>query len=410
MKKEDKENIFTQLLNKENSVFLIDQDRFEENLQLIHKSFSLFYPKIYIGYSYKTNYIPVICKSSHRMGCWAEVVSEMEVEMALINLTDKSKIIYNGPIKSYDSIKKVMEVGGIINIDHKLDLEYILKILTNQKKIIKTKIAIRLNFTYENHDSRFGLELKQIKELIQLIENNKALELLGYHLHLPFRSLESYSFRIKSLIEILKMHGNKPLKYINIGGGFFGRISPDLALSLNIRDTPDYIDYGKLIGEQLSNYFINTCRDQWPDLFIEPGSSVVADAMWFLSKIHTFKKIENKNILVTYAGRHLVSPTNKTIQFPIELYYSKNSDLQYLEDIHVAGFTCIESDILGKVKNKFKTNEYDFVVLSNVGSYSIVMGSNFILPQPAIYNLKNNNLKIVRAAKTTTSIMSEFLN
>ena len=411
MKKENKVKIFSELLKHEKSAFLIDQDRFEENLDLLNLAFSNYYPNVTIGYSYKTNYIPIICKSAHQKGCWAEVVSEMEVDMALSHLIVKENIIYNGPVKSPESIKKVIDVGGIINIDHELDLKYIIKIIANENiKIKKAKLAIRLNFSYEGNDSRFGIEFEKIQELITLIENNKNLELLGYHLHLPFRSLDSYRFRVQSFIDVLKFHGSRPLKYINIGGGFFGRIGPELASTLDVQNVPDYNAYGKLIGEELTKYFKKSHRDVLPQLFIEPGSSVVADSLWFISKIHTIKQIGKKNIFVTYAARHLLSPTNKTVQLPIELYQFSNVKLTpNAIEFMVVGYTCIESDILGKVNVHFISHENDFIAISNVGSYSVVMGSNFILPQPAIYNYKNDNLKLIRPAKSTTEILSEFI-
>jgi diaminopimelate decarboxylase len=412
MKKETKEDVFSKVIANEKAAFIIDQQQFEDNLQLMQSSFLTYYPKVTIGYSYKTNYIPVICKTAHKNGCWAEVVSEMEVEMALLNLETKSNIIYNGPIKSPDSIKKVIVAGGIINVDHILDLNHIEKIIAaSNGEIKRAKIALRVNFEYEGQVSRFGLEKDKINEFIKIIEDNPALELLGYHIHLPFRTLESYKFRVESLIDILRIHGNKPLKYINIGGGFFGRISPELAESLNINNIPDYKAYGQLIGLELSDYFKKSDRKEWPELFIEPGSSVIADALWFISKIHTVKQINQKNILVTYAGRHLLTPTNKTIQFPIELYQTSKMEFNHISnDLFVAGYTCIESDILGKVKSSFVSKFENFVAISNVGSYSIVMGSDFILPQPAIYNYSDVGLKIIRHTKTAEIVMAEFVD
>jgi diaminopimelate decarboxylase len=411
MKKENKKEVFSSLLANEKAAFLIDQERFEENLDLLHLAFLAHYPQVTIGYSYKTNYIPIICKAAHQKGCWAEVVSEMEVEMALCHLNDKSNIIYNGPIKSLDSINKVLAVGGIINVDHELDIEYIVKILTAPNSSInKAKLALRLNFSYEGQDSRFGLELNKIRDLIDLIEKNPKLELLGYHIHLPFRSLESYRFRVASLIKVLQIHGNRPLEYINIGGGFFGRISPALASSFAVNDVPDFKAYGKLIGEELILYFEESGRVKLPQLFIEPGSSVVADSLWFVSKIHTIKNIEQKNILVTYAARHLLTPTNKTVQLPIEVYHcSKIKFTKPRLEFLVVGYTCIESDILGKAQTDFVPQVDDFIAVSNVGSYSVVMGSDFILPQPAIYNLKNGVLSIVRPARSTANVLSDFI-
>lgn len=412
MKNLHRKKIFSTLIDQEKSLFLIDQHQFEENLNLIRSAFNIYYPQVMIGYSYKTNYTPTICRSAHSLGCWAEVVSEMEVEMALLHLEDKSNIIYNGPIKSFESILKVIEAGGIINIDNLLDISHISDVLNQHDyKNKKARVALRLNFEYEGHQSRFGIEFCNIKDTIKIIENYDSFELIGYHLHLPFRSLESYKHRVECLIKVLKIHGDRPLDYINIGGGFFGNLNSNLVENLGLKDVPTFDSYGYLIGNELSKFFCKSERAIWPKLFIEPGSSVVADAVWFLSRIHTTRQFENRSIVVSYGGRHLLTPTNKSIQFPVELHYSiENKSIYMSDDLLVVGYTCIEGDILGKINSKFITDTNDFIVIGNVGSYSIVMGSDFILPQPAIYNYYNGELKIVRLAKTVTSILNEFIN
>jgi diaminopimelate decarboxylase len=412
MKNVNKREIFSKILAQEKSAFLIVQQRFEENLDLLYTAFNKYYPKVNIGYSYKTNYIPSICKAAHQKGCWAEVVSDMEVEMALHHLDDKSKIIYNGPAKSLVSIQQVIAAGGIINIDHPLDWEYIEETMhTSECSNIKAKVALRLNFSYDEHDSRFGIELSKIQQLRENIAANPRVELLGYHLHLPFRTLESYAYRVDAFIQVLETHPGKTVKYINIGGGFFGRISPELAKSLELSDVPEYTAYGKLIGQSLTKFLQKNKIQEWPELFIEPGSSVVADAVWFLTKIHTLKQIGDKNLIISYAGRHLLSPTNKSVRLPIEWYPfdEKNPKIETENrTYHIVGYTCIESDILGTIQLKTTPSSKDFIAISNVGSYSIVMGSDFIQPQPAIYLANTGKTYLVRERKNVHDILNSF--
>jgi diaminopimelate decarboxylase len=411
MKNENLKDIFSEVISRENSAFIIDERQFKDNLVSLRSSFLNNYPEVYIGYSYKTNYIPSICRAAHELGCWAEVVSSMEVDMALVHLLDKSNIIYNGPIKSFESIQKVIEVGGIINIDDFHDIEKIEEILANNSNRHIVRVALRLNSSYDKQPSRFGINIDEIEEFLLRIDRNPYLNLIGYHIHLPFRSIESFKFRMDCIIRVLNIHGYRPLEYINVGGGFFGSVNSELAKNLNIQNIPSFGDYGKIVGQVLCEYFSKLELRKWPKLFIEPGSSVVADAMWFLSRIHAVKNLNNYKMLVTYAGRHLLTPTNKTLFFPINLHISEGSSLRnHKSDLSVVGYTCIESDILGEVKSRFTSSTFDFIAISNVGSYSVVMGSNFILPQPAIYNYSDVGLKIIRHTKTAEIVISEFVD
>ncbi len=404
------EFLYNQILELEDSAFIFDQNQFQLNIQNLYASFSSSYPKVNIGYSYKTNYLPDVCKIAHNEGCWAEVVSEMELDMALEYLEDSEKIIYNGPVKSYNSILKLIQNNGILNIDNPFDLEIINNILLNYSPKNKIKLALRVNFSYGSNDSRFGMDIITINDLKEKIIANNQLELIGYHIHLPFRTLESYEYRINCIFEVLKLHGKLPLKYINIGGGFYGNISDDLASSLGLEKVPKFLDYGSLIGNMLSKHFQSIPLSEWPDLFIEPGSSVVADAFRFISKIHSIKNINNNNIIISYTARHLITPTNKSVMLPIEFFSTENindnSEKEY--NYTVVGYTCIESDIIGFIKSNKILNQNDFLIINNVGSYTVVMGSDFILPQPSIYLIKLNQFKLLRKRKTALDIIHSF--
>ncbi len=414
MKYKDRHDLYKKILEKERAAFVIDENLFKQNLNNMLTAFSAFYPNVSIGYSYKTNYIPAICKIAHDNKCWAEVVSEMEVEMALHNLADKSRIIYNGPVKTAASMQSVIEAGGIINVDDIYDIQLIEEILLwSDTTRFKANIALRINFTYGDAVSRFGMDFDELKQAVQMTQSNERLNLIGFHLHLPFRSIESFRFRVESLISILVHFKLENLKYINIGGGFFGNISAELARSLGLHRTPAYSDYAELIGTQLTNYFKTQPDRAYPMLFIEPGSSVVADVVSFISKIHKVKIINGKNIAVTFAGRHLLSATNKSVQLPIEIGFLKENPTEkqsVSNNYAIVGFTCIESDILGNVWLNHVPDQNCFVIVKNTGSYSVVLGSDFILPQPAIYMISHSKIRLIRKAKLSADILKSYKN
>lgn len=401
-------NFFEEILKSENAAFVLDENKFIENIKRISNAFKTYYPKVKIGYSYKTNYVTRICKLAHANSCWAEVVSDMEVDFAFNNLgQEKTKIIYNGPVKSYNSLEKVINNGGIINVDNFQDIEKIDQILSKNSLQKKAKVAIRLSFDYENNKSRFGFDLEDVLELERKLLDNNKYEVLGFHLHLPFRDLITYEYRMKCIFEVLKKSRNENISYINLGGGFFGHLSDEIAKSLGMEKSPTYDDYANIVAKQLNSFFLENgvSSSDMPTLVIEPGSSVVADVMYFITKIHAKKTINNRNYLVTYAGRHLLSPTNKTVSLPLEIVSESESTTEHI----VAGYTCIEGDILGTIAAP-KTIDLntDYIIVSNVGSYSIVMGSDFILPQPAIYSI-NNDLLILRKARTSHDVYNQFL-
>jgi len=67
-----------------NAFYLLDSRQFGNNYTELKKAFTDIYPQFNIAYSYKTNYTPALCKIVDVMGGYAEVVSDMEMEIAHI--------------------------------------------------------------------------------------------------------------------------------------------------------------------------------------------------------------------------------------------------------------------------------------------------------------------------------------
>ena len=100
-----------------NAFYLLDSKKFNNNFVELSNEFKKIYPNFNIAYSYKTNYTPKLCKIVNDNGGYAEVVSEMELEIALRIGVEATKIIWNGPIKNQDKIKQLLLMGGTVNID-----------------------------------------------------------------------------------------------------------------------------------------------------------------------------------------------------------------------------------------------------------------------------------------------------
>ena len=99
------------------SFYLIDVDDFKTSYESVLNEFRVFYPKTNIAYSYKTNYIPLLCKVVDDLGGYAETVSGMEVDIALAIGVSPEKIFFNGPYKPRQDIEKLLLLGEVVNVD-----------------------------------------------------------------------------------------------------------------------------------------------------------------------------------------------------------------------------------------------------------------------------------------------------
>lgn len=103
--------------------YLADSLQFKTNFIELRNAFRSIYSNFNIAYSYKTNYTPKFCKIVDQLGGYAEVVSEMEMEIALRCGVKHQRIIWNGPIKNPQKLEEFLVAGGTDNIDSLDELE-----------------------------------------------------------------------------------------------------------------------------------------------------------------------------------------------------------------------------------------------------------------------------------------------
>ena len=86
--------------------YLLDTCQFATNFKELEAAFRHYYPETYIAYSYKTNYTPRLCKLVDELGGYAEVVSDMEYEIARRLGIATNKVHFNGPYKNTDAHRR----------------------------------------------------------------------------------------------------------------------------------------------------------------------------------------------------------------------------------------------------------------------------------------------------------------
>ena len=92
--------------------YLLDSEQYRNNFLELRDTFRKIYPNFNIAYSYKTNYTPKFCKIVDELGGYAEVVSEMELEIALRVGVKPNRIIWNGPIKNPKKLEEFLVADG----------------------------------------------------------------------------------------------------------------------------------------------------------------------------------------------------------------------------------------------------------------------------------------------------------
>jgi diaminopimelate decarboxylase len=382
--------------------YLLDSAQFRKNFAELKTAFNNIYPNWNIAYSYKTNYTPKLCKIVNELGGYAEVVSEMELEIAKRVGCKMDRVIWNGPIKNVPIMEQFLLDGGTINIDSIEELEQV-KDIHNRHADKLINVGIRCN--YDVNDgvvSRFGFDIDgaEFMEAVKFATTTENVKFINFQCHFAKRQIAYWPARAKGMVDLIDRLGIIPER-IDIGGGLFGKMADSLRAQFSC-EIPDYEAYAKAAAQVFAEYFAD--KDVKPELLIEPGSAVVGDCMKFIGTVKTIKNVRGKWIATVLGSQKNISMTG--INPPMEVIAMGGVQKEF-KDLDFVGFTCIEGDVLYHNYTGTLAHQ-DAIVISNCGSYSLVMKPPFILPNFPVLDISEGKTEVIKRAENFDDLFHTF--
>lgn len=383
--------------------YVLDVGRFTQNYNELLAAFRAQYEKTEIAYSYKTNYIPALCRAVNALGGYAEVVSHMEFALARRIGVAYEKIVFNGPYKQPEAMRELMLSGGTVHLDSLRELELVQSI-ARENPDNQLRVGIRVNFPIgDGVVSRFGFDSlgEDFQAALQMIRSSKNINMIALHCHFASRALETWKPRAEGMCKILLENGLRPER-IDLGGGMFGRMDERLKAQF-AGEIPSYQAYAQAVGEVLHQYWNGSYQ---PVLMLEPGSALVGDCMDLVAKVHGVKTVRGQTIATVLASTQNIQMGSKTP--PVDVV-SKSPGKPYDgKPVRIVGYTCIEGDVLAK-EYPGQVTVGDYAVFRNVGSYSIVLKPPFILPNIPVLSLREDGTaEVIKRAENERDVFQTY--
>ena len=384
--------------------YTLESGQFRRNYHELKAEFTRIYPSFNIAYSYKTNYIPKLCRIVNELGGLAEVVSDMEMEIAIRIGVEPKNIIWNGPVKNAEKAEQLLLMGGTVNIDSAHEMEFIRKMIRSHPERV-LNFGIRCNFDIgEGRISRFGfdVESEEFREAVGMFREYENLHFMSLQCHFATRRLDTWKPRAEGMLALIDRIGILPER-IDLGGGLFGKMADSLKEQFDT-EIPSYREYAEAAATLFAEHFAHT--ENKPLLLIEPGSALVGDCMHFYSKVINIKQVRGKAIATLLGSIYNINPTLNTKNPPLEVY-CMGGEQNYYEDLDFGGYTCIESDYLYRHYSG-RLAVGDMVGFGNVGSYSVVLKPPFILPNFPVIDVSEGENEIIKRAETFEDIFHTY--
>jgi diaminopimelate decarboxylase len=377
----------SRLMNEYGSpVFIISEKTIRETFRNALDAFQSRYPRVQFAWSYKTNYLDAVCRIYHQEGSWAEVVSGFEYEKALANGIDGRNIIFNGPDKSRDDLKKAAVNRSLIHIDHFDELFTLLDMAHESPS--RPRVAIRINMEtgiFPKWD-RFGFNLEsgEAMEAIGRIMEGGKLDLAGLHTHIGtyINSTNAYRLaaeKLSALALTIEREYHHRIKYIDMGGGFASLNTLKGAYHSAADTTPSFDRYADAITSAINRAGFDPA--DMPLLLLETGRALIDDAGYLAGTVLATKRLSD--------GRKAL-----VFDFGVNLLFTS---FWYDHEIHpiepVSGFSeaasvygplCMNIDQLRDQTDMPLVKKGDRVVVNRVGAYNMTQWMQFITYRPGV--------------------------
>ena len=368
--------------------FLIHQDMLQKNMNDFLQGMNASWSFSRLGYSVKTNSLPWLLSYIKQNGCFAEVVSDEEYELALLSGFSPDEIIFNGPIKGKDRFLFALEHGSYVNIDSENEVRWI----EEYGKPV-TNLGVRVNVPPEVFDPndieyvdkgfRFGFSVENgaLEDILKRISGTQEIKQIGIHLHCNSitRSKEVYRAIAKYAVDLITRFDLEP-RYIDVGGGFFGGVPGKTSIH----------EYFEIISEELKK----TPLTRNSLLLAEPGSAIIGSVVDLHTSVLDVKDTNKARIITTDGGRIHIDPQ----WFRTRYMYSvrAGSDEIFEGNQIVCGYTCMDHDRIMEIENEKKLQAGDEIIYHRVGAYTITFGGLFIKYLPEVYVSNDGQMKKIR--------------
>lgn len=354
--------------------------RFEE----LKKTFTEKYPDTRVAYAAKAFFPLAMAKLTAREGACVDVVSGGELYTAIKAGFPAEKIEFNGNNKQRSEIEMAVDYGiGRIIIDSLQELALIEEVCREKNRRMKILFRITPGVKSSSHDyivtgkkdSKFGIPLDdevilpQIKGAI----DSEYVDFYGLHFHVGSQILNNDSHLqaldvMLDLVTKIKDELEYDVKELNVGGGF--------GVTYVDEKRPGYSYYLDPIMEKIDKYYGEKSLKR-PNVVIEPGRSIVAEAGISLYTIGSIKDIKDIRKYVSVDGGMTDNIRPALYQAEYTGVIANKADEPKEEIVTICGKCCESGDILIKDLAIAHPASGDIFAIFATGAYGYTMASNY---------------------------------
>lgn len=372
-----------------------------------------------VAYASKAFSTIAMLQVAKQEGLCLDVISEGELYTALQAEFPAERIHMHGNNKNEKEIAMAVEHDiGCIVIDNFHDIALLDQELIKQEKTMDVLFRVTPGVESKTHkyimtgneDSKFGFDLQngQAEAALKKVLGHPRIHLKGLHCHIGSQIFETNGFRAATAILFAKLEDWKQ-KYkfeadvLNLGGGFGIRYTEDdqpLPLAEYVKDMIDSVK------ENCDKY-----KMKFPEIWIEPGRSIVGDAGITLYTIGSNKKIPGVREYYSIDGGMTDNIRPALYQSKYDAVIANRPEASPEKEVSIAGKCCESGDMLIWDLPVPRIEDKDILAVFSTGAYNYSMASHYNrLTKPAVVFIEEGQDHLVVKRETYQDIVKNDLS
>lgn len=385
-------------------LYVYDVALIKERARGFKQTFEMQGMKAQVAYASKAFSTIAMIQLADDEGLSLDVVSGGELYTAITAGFPAERIHFHGNNKSVDELNMALDHGiGCIVVDNFYELE-LLKTLCH-KKNVKINILLRITPGIEAHthdyiltgqeDSKFGFDLQngQAENALKDALKSDDIEVLGLHCHIGSQIFETTGFllAIQKIFEKMnkwKSELSYEAKVLNLGGGFGIRYTKE--------DQP--IPPSQYVSEIIAEVkkWIEAYSMKMPEIWIEPGRSLVGDAGTTLYRVGSQKEVPKVRKYLAVDGGMTDNIRPSLYQAKYEAVLANKPLDKATETVSIAGKCCESGDMLIWDLPLPELGKNDILAVFCTGAYGYSMSNNYNrIPRPPVVFVESGNDRLV---------------
>ncbi len=365
------------------------------------------YPKVQVLFAAKANGNLAVLRALAREGAGADVFSSGELHLALEAGMAPEKLLFNGSSKTPQDLELAVKKGVKVSVDSLDELHQLDAAAQAAGKTVK--IAFRVNPALEvpTHPkiatglatSKFGIPHQEIPAAYREALACNNIQPVGIHCHIGSQILDIEPFvrAAEVMVRIaqeLTLMGVK-LEFIDLGGGL------GIPYHHDTDPAPTPEDYAaKVIPVFRAG--VEACGIT-PELWVEPGRSLVADSTVLLTRVNSTKSAHKKFANVDAGFNLLIRPAMYDAYH--EVIVANKADAPLTTEYTVTGPICETGDIVAADRRLPQIAAGDIIAILDAGAYGFAMSSQYnCRPRCPEVLIQGSRVSLMRRGETVGDI------